>query len=248
MNARFAFPALFVLLTGCNGAPSVPFVGIGKIPLNVMSVTTVNPDTQKVSSKTYLRWQGQPGAKIYNVIATYPNQPGKVIASQDSVNYTDENLDIGQTATYKIQAMSGEGKELNASDDKTASVLPQQVGKPTLSEPADNASLSVGQMPTLKWGAVDGASWYYVKVINGTNNAAVYTALTKDTSAKFGDASPLKFDNFGDLFPTGAKADISQGIIYRWTVQAIRGDSAADPNAVKGIDVNTSPSFKFSQG
>ncbi|MDB5101246.1 MAG: hypothetical protein JWM80_5667 [Cyanobacteria bacterium RYN_339] len=249
MNARFLFPALLVLLTGCNPANGVlASAGFGKLNLNVLAVTTVDPETQTVSSKAYVRWPTAPGAKTYEVIRTFGTNPAKVVATIGDTSYTDTSLGANQTAIFKVRALSGENKELTTTDDKSVAVQAQTVGKPELTAPADNASLGVGDVPTLTWKPVTGATWYYVKVVRGDNDSPVYNALTKDTSIKFGDNSPLKFDNFGDLFPTDAKATITRGIIFRWTVQAIRADAGTDPNAAKGIDVNASPTFKFSQG
>jgi predicted component of type VI protein secretion system len=248
MNVRAALPALLVLLAGCSGTPNVPYLGIGKLPLDVLAVTSVNPETDKVSSKVTLRWQSQPGAKLYEVIRTFGSNPAKAVASQDGTSYTDDTLSPGQSATYKVRVLNGESKEINTSDDKAVTVQTQSVGKANLTAPADNATLGVGDNPELKWDAVEGANWYYVRVVRGDNDSAVYTALTKEKSIKFGDASPLKFSAFGDLFPTEAKSSITRGIIYRWTVQSIRANVGESPDKANSLDVNTSPTLKFSQG
>jgi hypothetical protein len=248
MNARALFPAVIFLLAGCNGGPNVPYVGLGKLPLNVLAVTTVEPETNSVTSKTYVRWPGQLNAKTYEVIRKFGDNPAKVVASTDQTSYLDPTLSAGQSATYKVRVLSGVNAELNVSDDKPVTVLAQTIGKPDGLLPATNTTLGVGETPTFKWNAVPSATWYFVNVVRADTRASVYSALTKDTSVKFGDNSPLKFSNFGDLFPTAAPSSITAGIIFQWTVQAIRSDGGATPDDAKGIDVNTSAPFKFSQG
>lgn len=251
MKARALVLASLVFAAGCSSLPNSGFVGIGKLPVNVLAVTTVDSETQNVGSKVYVRWPAQPGAKTYEVIRKFGDNPAKVVSTTDQTSYTDTTLGANQSATFKVRALSGEGKELNASDDKSLTVLAQTVAKPDGLSPADNTSLSVGDTPTLKWNAVQGANWYYVSVTRGDKPEGqnqVYTALTKDTSIKFGDNSPLKFTNFGDVFPTAATSSISPGIIYHWLVQSIRADGGATPDDAKAIDVNTSGSLKFGQG
>lgn len=252
MNARALLPVALLLLAGCNnsnnGQPNLPFMGLGKLPLNVLAVTSADPETGTVTYKTYVRWPGQPGAKTYEVIRTFGSNPAKVVASSGDTSFTDTSLGAGQTATFKVRALSGENQELNASDDKGVTVLAQTVGKPDGLSPQDNTSLGVGETPTLKWNGVNGANYYYVSVTRVSDGGQVFSALTKDLSIKFGDKSPLGFNNFGDLYPTGAQSSITPGIVFRWTVQAIRADGGSTPDDAKAIDVNSSATLKFSQG
>jgi hypothetical protein len=247
--SRLLFGLAVVTLAGCApgvNVPGAPLLG-GPLGLQVLGVTSVDAETGNPSYKALVHWQAALNAKNYEVQRKFGENPTKVIATVSSTDYTDSTVGADQTFTYTVRALSGENKELVTSNPLAVKVLAAQVTKPTGLQPADNASIGVGESPSFSWQAVSGANWYYVNVIDGTNNKTVWSALTKDTSIKFGADSPLKLDAYKDEFPVGAQGGIKQGIVYRWTVSAIRGDNA-DLTKAKAIDVNPSASQRFNQG
>lgn len=246
--SRVLFGLAVTLLAGCNGPniPGVPLLG-GPLSFTAVGVTAVDPETGNASYKALLNWQAAINAKNYEVQRKFGDNPTKVIATQSGTSYTDGTVGADQSFTYTVRALSGENKELVTSNPVMVKMLTATVGKPSGLTPADNASISVGENPTFSWQPVTGANWYYVNVIDGTNNQTVWSALTKDTTIKFGADSPLKLDAAKDVFPVGTQGGIKMGVVYRWTVSAVRGDDA-DVAKVKALDVNPSAAQRFNQG
>lgn len=229
--------------------PVVGYVGGGALPLDVLAVTQIDAETGNTSFRVALKWSTALGTKSYEIWRKFGDQPMKVLTTTDKDSYVDTSLTAKQAATYKIRAVGGDAKEIRASEEKATTVLTQEVAKPDGLEPADNAVLgSTETTPTLKWKAVANASLYHVKVVKVSDDSAVFSATTKDTSIKFADKSPLAFDKFADLFAVGNPAGLQKGIVYRWTVQALRTDGGADMAKIKAVDVNTSTASKFSLG
>jgi hypothetical protein len=228
--------------------PGIGYVGTGPLPFDVLAVSTTDPVTGNASYRVNLKWSAAPGGKSYEVWRKFGDQAQlTVLTTTEKDAYVDTSLSAKQAATYKIRAIGGDAKELKVSEEKAVTVLAQEVAKPTGLEPADNATLPVGDLPTLKWQAVPNATFYYVRVARVSDEQSVFSALTKATSIKFGDQSPLAFNAFGDLFGTGNPGGIQKGVVHRWTVQALRTDGATDPAAVRAVDANTSAESKFSQ-
>ena len=246
MKRLVAISAL-ALATGC-AVPGLAGAGGGALALDALAVTAVDAETGKVSAKVHLRWNAPPNARLFEVVRKFGDQPAGVKASQQGPNWTDESLEPGQAATYKVQALSGESKVLTVSDEKAVAVLKNEVAKPTGLKPADNARLGVGEAPMMSWEPVPGASWYYVRVIRGDNDQQVYAALTRNTSVKYGEGSPLRFEKFGDLYPTGGDAGLARAVLHKWSVSAIRTTGGDDPNRVTAIDVMPSPVQGFIPG
>ena len=234
-------------LAACTVPGTNTFVGGGPLPFNALAVTSIDAETGNPSYKALLSWNAPLNAKTYEVQRKFGDNASKVVATISDTKYTDATVGADQSFTYTIRALSGENKELVTSNPQTIKVLGAAVTKPTGLMPADNASIGVGEMPTFSWQPVANANWYYVRVVNGTDDSTVWSALTKDTSLKFGAESPLSLSAFADQFPVGSKASITRGVVYRWTVSAVRGD-AADLTAVHAIDVNPSAAQRFSQG
>ncbi|MFN3429780.1 MAG: hypothetical protein ACK46X_07490 [Candidatus Sericytochromatia bacterium] len=250
--SRLALGLAVTLVAGCTGAggvgvPGGPFLGGGPLPLYTLAMTQIDPETGNTSHKIVLDWPSALNAKNYEIQRKFGDQATRVLTTVSTDSYTDATVGAGQAFTYTVRALSGDNKEQTTSQPVAVTVLPAQVGKPTGLAPADNASIGVGEDPTFSWQAVTGANWYYVRVVNGATDQVVWSALTKDASIKFGAESPLKFDNFSDQFQVGSQSSITRGIVYRWTVSAIRGDNA-DLKQVKAVDVNPSAAQKFSQG
>ena len=234
------------LLVGCS-VPGMPHVGGGPLPLYVLAVTSVDPETGNTAHKAVLNWSTAVNAKTYEVQRKFGDNPVKVLDPVQTTTYTDTTVGAGQSFTYTVRALSGDTRELTTSDPKTVQVLPAQVAKPTGLQPADNATVGVGEVPTFSWQPVEGANWYYVKVVNLASGETAYSGLTKNTSLKFGADSPLKFERFEEQFPVGAKSSITRGIVYSWSVSAIRGN-VPELKDVGAVDVNPSAAQKFSQG
>lgn len=241
--------ATLALLAGCQvpglgGGPAAS----GTLSIDVLAVTQADPETGNVGHKVHVRWNKTVNARRYEVIRKFGDQAATVKASQEEPNWVDETMGAGQAATYKVQALSGESKLLTSSDEKPVTVLKNEVAKPTGLVPADNAKIGVGETPMLQWQPVEGATWYYVLVLRADDNSRVYSALTRNTSVKFGEASPVKLDTFADVFPTGGSADIARGVIHRWSVSALRTTGGDDPAKVTAIDANPSAVQGFSAG
>lgn len=238
------------LVAGCTsgvGVPGGPFLGGGPLPLSTLAVTSISPETGNATYKVLLDWQSALNARNYEVNRKFGDNTTRVVATVSQDAYTDADVGTGQSFVYSVRALSGENKELTVSQPQAVTVLAAQVAKPTGLVPADNASINVGEDPSFSWQPVTGANWYYLRVVNGATDETVYSALTAQTSIKFGVDSPLKFEAFADQFPVGAKSSITRGIVYRWTVSAVRGDNA-DLKQVKAVDVNPSSPHRFNQG
>jgi hypothetical protein len=241
--------ASLALLAGCQ----VPGFGggsaaSGTLTVDALAVTQADPETGNVGHKVFVRWNPTLNARRYEVIRKFGDQPASVKASQNEPNWVDDSMGAGQTASYKIQALSGDSKVLTSSNEKALTVLKSEVAKPTGLVPADNAKIGVGETPMLQWQPVEGATWYYVKVLRGDDNSQVYAALTRNTSVKFGEPSPVKLEKFADVFPVGGGADIARGVIHRWSVSALRTTGGDDPAKVTAIDAKPSAVQGFHAG
>ena len=244
---RLVTATALALVAGCS-VPGLTGAGGGALALDALAVTAVDAETGKVSAKVHLRWNSPPNARLFEVIRKFGDQAAGVKASQQTPNWTDDSLEPGQAATYKVQALSGESKVLTVSDERAVTVLKNEIGKPEGLEPPDNARLGVGEAPMLSWKPVPDATWYYVRVVRGDNDQQVYAALTRNTSVKYGEGSPLKFEKFDDLYPTGGEAGLARAVLHKWTVSAIRATGGDDPNRVTAIDVTPSPVQGFIPG
>ncbi len=229
--------------------PGVGYVGGGALPLDVLAVTALDAETGNTSHRVALKWSSALGTKTYEIWRKFGEGESKVLTTTDKDSYLDTTLAAKQSATYKIRAVGGDGKEIRVSEEKATTVLAQEVAKPDGLEPADKATLTATDTtPTLKWKATPNASLYHVKVVQVSDGSSVFSATTKETSIKFGDKSPLAFDKFADLFAVGNPGGLQKGIVYRWTVQALRSDAGADVAKVRAVDVNTSAAATFSLG
>lgn len=246
-----ALAALLATTASCAApgatVPVVGYVGVGNLPLDVLAVTAIDAETGNKSSKVALKWSTVLGTKSYEIWRKFGAGEMKVLTTTEKDTYEDASLAPGQAATYKVRAVGGDGKEIKVTEEKAATVLAQEVAKPDGLEPADKATLgATDTTPTLKWKAVANAALYHVKVAQVSDGKAVFSATTKDTSIKYGDKSPLSFSAFPDLFGTGNPGGLQKGIVYRWTVQALRTDAGADVAKVRAVDVNTSAASTFS--
>lgn len=232
-------------LTAC-AIPGIPQIG-GPLSLHVLAVTEVDAVTGNTDHLAVLEWPSAFNAKTYEVIREFEGDTAKVLASLEEDRYTDTTVGAGQTFTYQVRALSGENQELTVSDTVQVMVLPQEVAKPAGLSPEDNAQIGVGEDPTFSWQPAAGADWYYVSVTKVQDNSRVWSALTAETSIAFGADSPLRFEHFGDQFPVGEQSSITAGLVYEWSVKAIRLN-AEDPREATAVDVNPSAVQRFSQG
>jgi hypothetical protein len=239
--------ALITLLAGCS-VPGLMGPGGGALALDVLAVTAVDAETAKVTSKVHLRWNAPPNARLFEVVRKFGDQAAGVKASQETPNWTDESLEAGQTAAYTVRALGGDSKALTVSDEKTVTVLKNEVAKPTGLKPVDNARIGVGETPMLSWEPVPNATWYHVRVIRGDNDVQVYAALTRNTSVKLGEASPITLPKFEDILPTGGDAGLARAVLHKWTVSAVRTTGGDDPARVTAIDVTPSAVQGFIPG
>ena len=235
-------------LAGCS-VPGLPQLG-GPPALAVLSVTSVDPGTGVTTSKCELTWPNQLNAKTYEILRQIGTGAQSVLKDLDSsqTSYEDPALAPGTQYTYTLRVLNGTGQQLTVSQPTATTVLAQQVGKPTGLMPAANATVALGTNPTFSWQAVSGATWYDVVVTNESNNQIAFSAITKDTQIQFGANSPLAFDNFKTLFPVGTPGAITKGVVFQWTVSAIRADVTDTPDNAKAIDMNPSAAQTFSQG
>lgn len=240
--ARLVTGLAVVALFGCQ-PPAIPGL-IGLAP-KVLALTTQDAVTGVVKHRVALDWADALNARQYEVIRKFGDK-SSIFTTQES-HYVDDTVGAGQTFTYSIRALSGTNEELTASDPKSVTVLAKEVAAPTLSEPANNATVAIGEVPTFSWQAAQNANWYYITVRDGRTNDLTWSALTQDTSIKYASESPLKLDELTDQFPVGKKADITKGIVYQWQVQSLRGDAGV-LKEVKGLDVTPSEQRQFSQG
>lgn len=238
------------LLAACSNNPTgvsnTPHIGGGALPLDVLAVTTTDAETGNPKYEAFLRWSPALNAKNYEVYRKFGTNTRQLRATVQTTAYKDDSVGREQTFEYNVRALSGENAELTVTNPVSVTIFAPTVGKPTNLQPADNTVVGIGDVPTLKWDAVNGANWYYVKVNNVADGSVAYSALTQATSIKFGDNSPLAFDRIPDLLPVGAKSSIVKGIVYSWTVSAVRGDNT-DLVKTKALDVNPSAAMTFRQ-
>jgi hypothetical protein len=197
-----------------TGVSNTPHIGGGPLPLDVLAVTSTDPETGNNKFEAFLRWSPAINAKNYTVYRKFGENPAQEKTTTADTSYTDTSVGRDQTFVYTVRALSGETKELTTSNPTSVTVFPAQVGKPTNLMPADNTVVGVGESPTFKWDAVTGANWYHVKVVNlAADSAVAYSALTQATTIKFGDTSPLTFDRIPNLFTVGATSIIVRGVV-----------------------------------
>lgn len=242
---RLALAAL--VLAGCS-VPGVGYVGGGPLPLYGLAVTDVDASTGKVSQKAHLAWEKAPNARSYELSRMIGEGARSVVATVAEERYTDDAVTEGTAFTYRVRALSGASEEVTTTDNLTLTPLAQTVGAPTELAPANQTAVPVGQNPTFTWKAAPGATYYYVKVTKVSDGGLVWSALTSGTEAKFGAPSPLKFSHFETLFPVGSQASITAGVVYRWTVSAIKADAPTNPDAAKALDVKPAAPQTFYQG
>lgn len=250
---RTALLLATLLLAACSPPtgttlPGVGYVGVGNLPLDVLAYTAADAVTGNTTYRVSLKWSTVLGTKNYEIWRKFGDAPFAVLSTTDKDTYVDTSLTAKQSATYKIRAVDGSAKEIKITEEKGTTVLAQEVGKPAGQAPADNATLGSTDVPTLGWGPVPNASLYHVKVLKVADGSIAFSAITKDPSIKFGDASPLSFSAFQDLLPTGNPQGLAKGTVYRWTVQALRTDGGQDPAKIKAIDGNISAPTNFTLG
>lgn len=252
---RILVAATAVVLTACTvpaqgGSPLGPagVVG-GALVLDVLAVTTVDAETQNPRHRVQLRWASAPNARAYEVIRKLEGKPASVKATLTGTSWEDDALGAGQSATYKVQALgSQDAKVLTASDEKTVTVLKDEVPAPTGLKPSDNTNLGVDEVPTLSWERVDAAAWYYVKVWRTKDEKVVYAALTPSTSIKLGDRSPLTMEKFPAVLPVEGDSRLERGLVHRWTVSAVRTAGGQEPARVTALEHRPSEMLRFSIG
>lgn len=245
--SRLLLAPLLVLAASCS-VPGIGAAGGGALTFDVLAVTAVDAVTGKVNAKVHLRWSSPPNARLFEVVRKFGDTKPSVVYSSGNPNWTDDSLQPGQAATYSVRVLGGDSKALTVSDEKAVTVLETKLAKPAGLKPADNAKLGVGETPMLSWEPVPDATWYYVRVVRGDNDQQVYAALSRNTSVKLGEASPLKFDKFGDLFGTGGDASLARAVLHTWSVSAVRSSNGDDPNRATAIEVMPSAVQGFIPG
>lgn len=245
---RFAPLAAALLLSACS-VPGLGYVGGGPLPFYGLAVTDVDASTGKVSQKAYLAWEKAPNARSYELSRAMGDDARTVIATVATESYTDDAVVEGKSFSYRVRALSGDSAELTTTDPLALTPLAQTIAAPTDLVPANQTAVAVGETPKFSWKAVPGATYYYVKVNKVSDGALVWSTLTTGTDATFGAPSPLKFSRFDTLFPVGPQSAITAGVVYRWTVSAIKADAASDnPDAAHAVDVRPTAPQTFYQG
>lgn len=221
----------------------------GALPLDVLAVTTVDAETQIPRHRIQLRWAPAPNARAYEVLRKLEGKQASVKATLTGTTWEDDALGAGQSASYKVQALSSQdAKVLTASDEKAVTVLKAEVSPPTGLKPENNTSFGVDETPTLSWERVDAAAWYYVKVWRTTDEKVVFSALTPSTSVKLGDRSPLALEKFPAVLPVEGDGKLDRGVVHRWTVSAVRTTGGQEPARVTALEHRPSELLRFSIG
>jgi fibronectin type 3 domain-containing protein len=235
---RLAALPIVLLLAGCPNLLG----SSGNTDLN-LKVLAVTQDTGAgATANAYLEWQPITNASQYQVFRTSGESPTS-LQKNDKTTFT-EPVGVGKTVSYKIVALDSAGNEKIASSPLTVAVLDAEVGAPTHAT-ADTQPVALGGsgitaitagQPMIKWGAVEKANHYYIRVYDGEDKT-IYAALTKEPEAKVGTLvySDLKVPNF----PQVKDQAISAGKVAYLTISAIRANDA-DIKAATAFDIKAS--------
>lgn len=242
-----------LLLTSCQALPSwlggpQPGTASGPLGLDALAETSTDAETGTVAVRVHLSWAKAPGARVYELIRRFEGNAGRVLSSAAEPGYVDASLQTGQTATYRVRALGPEAQELSISEERAVTPLARELEAPASLEPTATSALGADEKPTLKWGAVPNASAYRVEVRRGDNDELAYSALVREPQAKYGDASPIQVSRFASLFPVQEGAALRRGVVYRWTVEALRLAGGDDLGRAKAVERRPAAGSRFSLG
>ena len=186
-----------------------------KDPNYKLTAPSVKPDYLLSTGKPYLKWKAVDGAVKYYVYrggsksGTY-----QYIGTATKLNYTDTTAKPGYYYYYKVKAVNASGVKSSYSAAVTALC---HCARPELNGAQYLASSG---KPYLKWGAVTGASKYYVYRAGSQNGSYKYIGSTTKT-------------NYTDT-------TASAGYTYYYKVEAVsKVRSAANSANSKALAVNS---------
>ena len=239
---------LWALALAACTVPGVGYLGTGPLPLHALAISATDPETGNAVYQTVLRWPSLPGARQFEVLRKFGDNPANIRATVTGGAFDDYTVAEGQSFSYTVHVLGGEGRSLGNSELKQLTLPKRELDKPKLISPAQNAILGVGgEAPALSWEAQPKALWYYVRVTRADNAATVYAAWTTKTAVKYGEATNLKMERFYDLFPSETGSSLGRGVLHEWRVTAVRPVGSEDLNAVTTVEMRASDAWRFSQ-
>lgn len=240
-------------LAGCQALPPwlggpQPGTASGPMGLDALAETHTDAETGSVTVRVHLSWSQAPGARSYELIRRFESNPARVLATLGQPGHVDPSLQPGQSATFRVRALGAEAQELSISEERTVSPLARELAAPTELSPSAASPVGADEKPTLRWKAVEGASLYRVEVRRGDTDELAYSALVREAQCKYGDASPIQVSRFSQLLPIQEGAALRRGVVYRWSVEAIRLAGGEDLGRAKALERRPSASERFSLG
>ena len=186
-----------------------------KDPNYKLTAPSVKPDYLLTTGKPYLKWKAVDGAVKYYVYRSGSKSGTyKCIGSATSTTYTDTSAKPGYYYYYKVKSVNAGGV---GSDASVAVSALCHCAQPVLNSAQ---YLSSSGKPYLSWGAVTGASKYYVYRAGSQNGSYKYIGSTTKT-------------NYTDT-------TASAGYTYYYKVEAVsKVRSAANSANSKALAVNS---------
>ena len=180
-----------------------------------IAAPTVKPSYVGASGKPYLKWKAVDGAVKYYVYRSGSKSGTyQYIGTATKLNYTDTTAKPGYYYYYKVKAVNASGVKSSYSAAVTALC---HCARPELNSAQ---YLSSSGKPYLSWGAVTGASKYYVYRAGSQNGSYKYIGSTTKT-------------NYTDT-------TASAGYTYYYKVEAVsKVRSAANSANSKALAVNS---------
>ena len=137
----------------------------------------VKGSVDAVSGKPVLSWEAVEGAVKYEVYrSTKSNKSYKLVATVETITYTDETVSAGKTYYYQVKAIGEVGKSANSSYDK----LTGKCAVPVVTAANDSKG-----KPVISWSKISGAKKY--TVYRATSETGKYTKLGTSTKTSYTD-------------------------------------------------------------
>lgn len=234
--ARFAVTALAAgLVTACP----LNQAGVNTTTTVILKALAVTgKEDSRVVPRVYLKWNEVPGAAKYELNTTGSNKP---LVSSSGTSFEDSTgVREGDTFSYFVRALDPANGPKTQSDTLTVKILAHDVATPPVPTVGPEESGRVTSLePTITWGAVPGATGYYVKVFQvGDSSTLVFAALTEFTSIQVGKL-PLKSLEWPTqrFMQMGENTKLTAGKDYRVELVALKADTATLEKAV-AVDVS----------